>query len=145
MIPQSLRMAEEIRKRYPPGLLIAVNHAGALPWALPEYRFIDMVGLNDPHIARQPGRMHKKHDAEYVLGQKPDLVVLNSRIEPGTEGIWYHKGYWVGETALVEHPQFAGYQPTDLVYRWGWKMLFPYSLVFPEEFSSWILLYESKR
>lgn len=145
MIPESLRMAEEIRKRYPPGLLIAVNHAGALPWALPEYRFIDMVGLNDSHIARQAGRIHKKHDAGYVLTQKPDLVVLNSRIEPGADGVWYHKGYWVGETALVEHPQFADYQPTDLVYRWGWKMLFPYSLVFPEERSSWILLYERKR
>ena len=145
MIPQSLRMAEEIRKRYPPGLLIAVNHAGALPWALPEYRFIDMVGLNDLHIARQPGRIHKKHDAGYVLAQKPDLIVLNSRVEPGTDGIWYHKGYWVGETALVEHPLFVDYQPTDLVYRWGWKMLFPYSLVFPEERSSWILLYERKR
>ena len=79
-----------------------------------------------------------------MLSQKPDLIVLNSRVKPGTDGIWYHKGYWVGETAIVENPMFENYRATDMAYEWEWKMPYPYSLFVPDKITSWIMLYERK-
>jgi arabinofuranosyltransferase len=140
----SLDVAAAIKTRYPNARLIAVNHAGALPWALPEYSMIDMVGLNDAHIAKTEGQLHKKFDVAYVLDMKPDLIILNSRVKPGTDGLWYHKGYWSGEDALVEHPGFAHYQPTDLVFPWHWHVPYPYSLVVRNAETSWILVFERK-
>ncbi len=144
MTHASIEVAAAIKKRYPDGRLIAVDHAGALPWALPEYSFIDMVGLNDAHIAKTEGQLHKKFDAAYVLDNKPDLIILNSRIQPGANGIWFHKGYWVGEDALVEHPDFSGYRPTDLVFPWHWDVPYPYSLIVKNAETSWILVFERK-
>jgi len=148
MTHQSIVMAEEIKKRYSAGKLIAVNHAGALPWALPEHNIIDMVGLNDSHIAHLKGGkgLHKKWDPEYVLSQKPDLIVLNTHDKPDSNGVWYDKKYWPGETAIVEHPLFENYRPTDMVYSWEWKMAYPYTLhpYTREKKTRYILLYERK-
>ena len=145
MTQQSVYLASMIADRYPAPALIAVNHAGALPWALPAYDVIDMVGLNDAHIARVEGRLHHKYDAGYVLGLKPDVVVLNSRVQPGAGGVWYHKGYWPGEDALVEHPLFVdNYEPTDLVVDWHWHVPFPYSLMVKDVETSWILVYQRR-
>jgi hypothetical protein len=137
-------VAVAIKMRYPDASLIAVNHAGALPWALQEYNVIDMVGLNDAHIAKTEGQLHHKCDVDYVLDQKPDLIMLNSRVKPGTDGLWYHKGYWAGEDALVEHPDFANYQATDLVFPWHWYVPYPYSLVVKNAETSWIMVFERK-
>lgn len=144
MTSVSLDLASLIAERYPEPLLIAVNHAGALPWALPGYDVIDMVGLNDAHIARQQGKLHQKYDVDYVLGLKPQLIVLNSRVRPGTNGVWYHKGYWSGEDALVSHPDFTDYQATDMVFSWRWHVPFPYSLVVRNAETSWIMVFERK-
>ena len=68
----SKEQAEVIRKIIPTGSLIAVNHAGFLPYFLPEYRFIDMTGLNDHHIAHTAsGALHQKYDPEYVCPNLP--------------------------------------------------------------------------
>lgn len=144
MTHQSLHLAADIQQHYPAAKRVAVNHAGALPWALPTMDMIDMVGLNDAHIARVQGELHKKYDADYVLSLEPDLVVLNTRVKPGTDGIWYHPGYWVGETALYQHPDFLrDYQPTALVYEWQWQIPFPYSLLVPSStINSWIVVYQ---
>ena len=86
------------------GALIAVNHAGALPYFLEEYFFVDMTGLNDHYIARLDGGLHHKYDADYIVKRAPDLVVLNSFSNPATEG--FIADYWEGETALYDSPQF---------------------------------------
>ena len=145
MTDESIKLASAIRAQYPGKKLIAVNHAGALPWALPEYDFIDMAGLNDAHIARRQGAVHRKYDVDYVLASKPDLIVLNTRTKPGTDGIWYHPGYWAGEDALVAHPDFARfYQPTALVYPWDWVLPMPHRWIYGREIRAWILVYERK-
>jgi len=133
-VPASLQAAAWIAARYPPGLLIAVDHAGALPYGLPKFRFLDLMGLNDAHLARRvPGRRHRKSDPEYVLGRRPDLIVLNSRVRPGQGGQWQSKDYGPVEAALRAHPDFARlYRPVPV----SWERL-----------SSWgqpafILLYE---
>ena len=71
--------------------LLAVDPAGCLPYAsrLPS---LDMLGLNDSHIARhRPPDMgkgvvgHELGDGVYVLSRKPDLIAFcapTGRIEP---------------------------------------------------------------
>lgn len=122
MVPAALEAANFIAENYPAEALIAVNHAGALPYSLPN-PCLDMTGLGDRHIARDvAGGLHHKFDAAYVLGRKPRLFVLNSRVRPGTRGIWYHAGYWIGETALVTHPDFqARYRAVPIYWEWKWS------------------------
>jgi len=64
--------------------LLAVDAAGCLPYAsrLP---CLDMLGLNDRHIARQPPRPgtrfrpgHMRGDVGYVLERAPDLLVFGT-------------------------------------------------------------------
>ena len=116
----SLAAAGFVREHYPPDALVAVNHAGALPYQLPN-PVIDMTGLCDWHIAHErQGGLHQKFDPVYVLARRPDLVVLNSKVRPGSEGIWYHKGYWQGETALVDEPGWQAYRPVEVYWPWRW-------------------------
>jgi len=106
-----------LRQNAAPGDLVAVNHAGALPFysGLPT---LDMVGLNDRHIARLPGSRHGKYDPAYVLSRKPRFVALNTRTRP-VEGR-YVPGYWAGETALFAHPEFQRlYAPIGR--HWTWR------------------------
>lgn len=81
--------------------LIAVNAAGCWPYfsGLPA---LDMLGLNDRHIALHPtpgrGRGHLGHDlgdGEYVLSRAPDLL---------TFGPWHgmRKPGYLGERTLIE-------------------------------------------
>jgi hypothetical protein len=121
MVSAAFSAARFIAARYPADALVAVNHAGALPYALPNPA-LDMAGLADRHIAHEvDGGLHEKFDAAYVLARKPRVVVLNSRVRPGTGGTWYHAGYWSGETALFTTPEFsASYRPVDSFWEWHW-------------------------
>ena len=105
-----------LRANARPGDLVAVNHAGAVPFysGLPT---LDMVGLNDRHIARLAGDMHGKYDPEYVLSRRPRFVVLNTRVQPS--GGHYTAGYWAGEDALFTHPEFQRrYEPVAPYWTW---------------------------
>src|SRR5439155_5164561 len=59
------------------GRLLAVDAAGKIPFysGLP---VVDMLGLNDEHIAPLPARFfeagHNKYDPDYVLSRRPDLL-----------------------------------------------------------------------
>lgn len=68
----------------PPGTLIATNTAGSVPYfsGLPA---IDMLGLNDAHIAhRDMPRMgrrkagHEKADGAYVLSRDPEVILFGA-------------------------------------------------------------------
>lgn len=121
MTAASARVGWWLKNNARPGDLIAVNHAGAVPYhsGLPT---IDMVGLNDLHIARVPGGKHVKWDPEYVLRRKPTYVVLNTRDRP-VDGK-YRFGYWAGETLLVRHPEFQRrYKAVDEVWSWRHRPL----------------------
>lgn len=61
---------------------IAVSNAGAIPYYA-DRRTIDMLGLNDAHIARtEPGPLassmpgHRKGDGAYVLAREPDVILF---------------------------------------------------------------------
>jgi arabinofuranosyltransferase len=63
--------------------LVAVTAAGCIPyWS--ELPALDMLGLNDKHIAKNrpidvgDGMLgHELGDADYVLSRKPDLIIFN--------------------------------------------------------------------
>lgn len=75
-------IAPYIEEHWPHRSLIAVNAAGALPYMAPGFRYIDMLGMNDSHIARRQvtdPRLsigHLKGDGSYLLERKPDYVLF---------------------------------------------------------------------
>ena len=78
-------LGRAIAARTAPDALIAMDDAGLGPY-LAGRRNLDMLGLNDHHIARLPGRFAHKYDTAYVLGRSPDLVVLVSDVAEPTRG-----------------------------------------------------------
>ena len=46
-------VGEHLRATYRPGTLVALHTAGSTPYFAPDLKFIDMLGLNDSHIAHR--------------------------------------------------------------------------------------------
>jgi hypothetical protein len=75
-----------VARAWPDDSLVALNTAGSTPYYARRQRYIDMLGLNDRHIARRsitktelywqtvPG--HLKGDGAYVLSRLPDFVIV---------------------------------------------------------------------
>jgi hypothetical protein len=61
---------------------IAVSDIGAIGYFSQRY-IIDMFGLTNRHIARAEGRQHWKSDVDYVLAQKPEIILLVSKENGG--------------------------------------------------------------
>ena len=57
---------------------IAVVDAGAIPF-YSGLSTIDMVGLNNKHIAHMPGGFMLKYDNEYVLSKKPYFIQMHTQ------------------------------------------------------------------
>lgn len=68
-----------LRQNTAPQDVIAVVDAGALAY-YSERRTVDILGLNDAHIAHSPD----KRDAAYVLAQRPKAVQLHVEFSPST-------------------------------------------------------------
>ena len=110
LVDASAELAAHIEKAQGSLGPIAVNHAGALPYFLPNHSFLDMTGLNDNHISRLPGGLHQKYDPDYIFSQRPTGIVLNTRTRPDQGQV--NLNYWDGETALAQHPDFKlNYRP----------------------------------
>lgn len=97
----------------PPGTTLAFGPVGALP-DRSDLRTIDILGLNEPHIARvepdlstyMPG--HMRHDGPWVLSRRPDLILLaNAPVadHPGAPFPWKDVRHY--EKDLVADPRFA--------------------------------------
>jgi arabinofuranosyltransferase len=88
-----------LKKTFRSSTLMATSRAGALPFYT-DLKFIDILGLNDTHIAHhgvyQQGAVDTKTDMAYVMNQRPDLI--DSSINPNhiLAGIPVIKGrsYW---------------------------------------------------
>lgn len=78
----NVKLGRHLRQNFPEDSLIAVSAAGAIPF-YSDRPTLDLYGLNDAHIARQPVRGrnaypgHMKWDIDYVMSRKPDLIVVN--------------------------------------------------------------------
>lgn len=104
-------VGEHLRDRYPPGTLVALHTAGSTPYFAPELRYIDMLGLNDAHIARRqldgirigaqtwPG--HAKGDGAYVLSRAPDVIILGP-----AEGTTVDRPWFLSDLELGASPDF---------------------------------------
>lgn len=98
-----------IREHWSPQSLVALNTGGSTAF-FSKLRCIDMLGLNDKHIARQsadpdpslpwtrvPG--HRKGDGRYVLSRKPDYIIIG-----GSEG--YTRPWFLSDKQIMEKPEF---------------------------------------
>jgi arabinofuranosyltransferase len=95
-----------------PNATIAVNAAGAIPF-YSGLNTIDMLGLNDRHIARvEVGALgqgvagHEKFDPDYVLERGPDIIFIGRNeltLDPygGLRFVWLE-----GDRRLQQHPVF---------------------------------------
>ena len=114
-----------LEARLTPGTLVATATAGSVPYFAPSLAFIDTLGLNDRHIARQspaiisaardaaenwagvPG--HLRGDGDYVLSRRPEVIVLggaNGDIAP-----WF-----LGDYQVITSKAFQGaYAPWRLL------------------------------
>lgn len=73
-----------LRENVPPNSLLATNTAGSVAY-YSRLKVIDMLGLNDEHIAHREiatlGKGfagHEKGDGKYVLSRKPDYIMFGS-------------------------------------------------------------------
>jgi arabinofuranosyltransferase len=73
-----------IKENTPEHFTIALNPAGAVPYYA-ERRAIDMLGLNDEHIAHSKARVlgsrkagHEKGDGAYVLSRRPNMILIGN-------------------------------------------------------------------
>ena len=98
-----------IREHWPSQSLVALNTGGSTAF-FSKLRCIDMLGLNDKHIARQnaapdpslpwtrvPG--HRKGDGSYVLSRKPDYIIIG-----GSEG--YTRPWFISDKQIMEKSEF---------------------------------------
>jgi hypothetical protein len=111
------RVGRHIAGRWPPGTRVALHTAGSTPYYAPDYVYVDMLGLNDAHIARRtvdvvhtpwqlvPG--HMKGDGRYVLGRDPDVIIAGP-----AEGALVENGWFLSDFELAALPEFrARYRP----------------------------------
>jgi arabinofuranosyltransferase len=77
-----IALGTQLAEEAPPDSVIALQDAGALPY-YSGLTTIDVLGLNDAHIAHLPGNLYEKYDVDYVLGREPDYIILLSRTPAG--------------------------------------------------------------
>ena len=104
-------VGEYMEHEWPKGSLIALNTAGAPPYYARSMRFIDMLGLNDAHIAHRklerveggfqelPG--HAKGDGTYVIARQPDFIVAGT-----AEGQLIDKSEFMGDREIASLENF---------------------------------------
>jgi hypothetical protein len=100
---QYVDMGKWMRAILPGDAVFAGAEAGILPY-YSKLRFIDMLGIIDPHVAKLPGGLHQKYSAEYVLSRKPDYIVLHVHIHPDSRGKLV--GYYPWTNEMLSQPGF---------------------------------------
>ncbi len=104
-------VGEHIARTWDEGQVIALHTAGSTPFYATDMVYIDMLGLNDPIIAKRedipiltawqrlPG--HSKGSAEYVLARAPDIII------PGlAEGVPVETPIFLTDAELAISPDF---------------------------------------
>ncbi|MFA7692647.1 MAG: glycosyltransferase family 39 protein [Candidatus Hydrogenedentales bacterium] len=96
-----------LRDHAPEGITLATNTAGTIPY-YSRLKTVDMLGLNDAHIARKTiGTMgqgyagHEKGDGAYVLSLKPDLIQFSSSSGSERPSIEF-----IGDQEIFRDPAF---------------------------------------
>lgn len=106
-------VGHHIDSTWPTGITIALNTAGSTPFVAGQNRtFIDMLGLNDPVIAkrrnvpilteRQSWPGHAKGDGAYVLSRAPDRIIIGP-----SHGVDVSEAWFLTGKELEGLPEFA--------------------------------------
>jgi arabinofuranosyltransferase len=106
---------------WPENSLIALNTAGSTPYYAFPFRYIDMLGLNDRHIARRkveaaplkyqqwPG--HLKGDGDYVLSRGPDFIITG-----GAAGQEISEPWFLSDLEMSQDERFLkNYEKQDIL------------------------------
>lgn len=124
MRPEKNVMSKFFLEHTPQGEAIAIPWAGLAPYET-GLKIIDLLGLNDRHIARQPKKQRGvdvKFDADYVLARRPyficETVDLSrytmEEIAMMTPEDQYAAGAWkMGQRALISHPELHALYEVD--------------------------------
>lgn len=108
-----MHLAEDFRGAFANRSPVLATHAaGCFPF-VSQFETIDMLGLNDKHIARQPSLVaeaklvaHNVGDPVYVYGQRPDLVITS--FSGDMDPFPFPEGLWPATKNLVNMPEFRG-------------------------------------
>ena len=104
-------VGKHIANAWPEDSLIALSTAGSTPYFADRHRYIDMLGLNDSHIAKRrvdelqlpwqhaPG--HLKGDGAYVLDRRPDFIILGP-----AEGTVASNPWFLSDLELAQDARF---------------------------------------
>jgi len=99
-----------LKENFPSHTLVALNPAGIIPF-YSERPTIDMLGLNDEHIAHFGKRDfsldfgHQAGDGAYVISRQPDVILFGG-------GVSAKPGDMVSDREIAAHPDFESlYQP----------------------------------
>lgn len=83
-VERQARAGRWLDRHLQPSSLVASTPAGAIAYHM-QHRVLDMLGLNDLHIARTaPGNVgfyrpgHMKGDGKYVLERRPDVILMGN-------------------------------------------------------------------
>jgi hypothetical protein len=104
---------------------IATSTIGALGYELTGHRVIDMLGLTDPYIARNPETIEgltstwkeRRFNSRYLLEQQPDFIMFSTNFKPSAPA----------ERALMLHSEFRDkYSPNGFSRPGGvkWTILY---------------------
>lgn len=143
-------LGEKLRANVPKGSKLATLPIGALGY-FSDLTIIDLVGLVDTHIAHRKvptGRRlvgHEKHDSDYVLDRKPEMIFTwPSLFEYTEDSAKRYSASYIGTSAqsdLLHHSRLKteydmvkikvnrlyafGYLRKDLIGKPGWTVFQP--------------------
>jgi hypothetical protein len=115
-----------LRARAAPDARVAVSVVGAIGY-YSHLTLIDILGMTNEAIAEAPPDLeikikgHHRHDANWVMAQKPDLILIGGgRILEGTHTLVLFG--W--EDDLLVHPDFALYSPMAMPVEGSYPLYF---------------------
>ena len=104
-----------LKKHFGGNFSVATSTIGLMGYELIGHRLIDILGLTDSYIARNPERIdgiesswkERKYNSSYLLKQQPDFIVFSTGYKPSAPA----------ERALIMHSEFRKkYTPTGFNY-----------------------------
>ena len=110
---------EHLRDHFPAETLVALNPAGIIPYysGMPT---IDMLGLNDVHIAHHGRRSpkglfgHMVGDGDYVLSREPDVILFGAALGKDASP------YFVSDRQIWRDPRLRRHYEPVRWYQVGW-------------------------
>jgi len=115
-IEYSKELGGILKNNLPPNSKVAVLEAGVAPFFAPDLIFIDQLGLNDRHIAKngkRDSRMppgHQCHDWDYVISLDPDVIFAHVSNDDVGLGLF---GELLQKWTTVERLSEKGYEQTS--------------------------------